>query len=158
MEDKQQFAKAEKDGHALRSKLLDEFARIESWVAGKALEIGEKPSKASLGQKIKSIRTNESKFKYPKRISSLADRIEAAILLRNDVVHAVLETLLDKSGNVHWLFENVGIQDSRGERLKLILTQATFDIEISALKNLVKELNDQKLSAPTPTAPASTTG
>lgn len=153
MTDKDKFTDATKDGHVWRSQLLDHFAGIEKWVVDRSAKIGIKTSSASLGQRVKSLVTHKTHFKYPKRIDDLAERINAALALRNEMVHSKIKTVLDGDGQASWLFCNVARNDPSHP---LCLDAEQFrQIQID-LKKLKKELEDQPLKATTPTATAAT--
>jgi hypothetical protein len=151
--DQIKFDEPETQGHVWRSQMLDQFARIEDWVSRCAGALGEKPSKASLGQKLKVIRAATARFKKPKRIEELTGRIEKAIELRNDLTHSLIVTVLDRSGTPLWLFRNVGHVANSTIPRSALLSAEDFKCQIADLKNLVKELNDQQLSPPAPTVP-----
>lgn len=147
------------EGHQYRSELLDLFAGVEEWVIDRSLKIGIKSSNASLGQRVKSLTTHKEYFKYPKRIDDLATRINAALALRNEVVHSRLTTLRDSQGCPRWIFSNIG-----GGNIMhpLCLGRADFKQKQTELKNLIKMLNDQalkpKTTATAPSASAATSG
>lgn len=148
------FDAAEQMGHVLRSQMLDQFALVEKWIVHSVQDIGEKHCKAALGQKLKFIRESCDQFKNPKRIERLADKIEAAICLRNEIVHAILETVIGRNGDPLWLFSNVGVASNGLVPKQSVITAEHFRDQLTALKRLVKELNDQPLKPPGQAAPA----
>jgi hypothetical protein len=154
MTENPEFLAAEKLGHELRSKLLDQFSRVERWVTSKSHSLGRATNKAPIGQRLTLITQQAEQFKKPAKIKELADRVSKALVLRCDIVHSHLQTAISSEGDPIWIFANV----ADGECWKpTVLTKNRFTLEIAALKMLAKELEDQKLKAQAPAAHVSTT-
>lgn len=150
------FVEVEREGHVFRSELLNQFARIEAWVVERSGELGLKLNRNPLGQKIKSLRSSADRFRKPKRIAELADRVEDVLKLRGDIVHAAMQTAKLSCGEPVWLFHNVADTEGKQRFACTAMNRSIFKAQINELKMLIKELNDQQLTARAPADRAAT--
>lgn len=129
-------------------------ARIEEWAAevlasAPPTNTDGQPTKIPrmLGPKLKAISELVGKqpnpFAKPKRVSELMTRFATPAKLRSDMAHSTLTAVKSGSETVY-LFHTV----DNGERFWM--TKTDMLKALVELKNLVKEVTDQKIKSATP--------
>ncbi len=99
------------DAHIFRSKLIDKFAQVETWMNCKfgklSPDIG---GKRPLGQKLDAIRKlaeqAEPKLKNPARILKLLDQLQPYADLRGELAHSTLSMLNTEQQGTVLIYKN----------------------------------------------------
>lgn len=137
-------------GHILRSQLLDAFARVELAVAALSASADiVVSSTAAFSQRISALKKGKDAFHRPAAIDNLVIEAGEASKLRSTVVHAEM-CIAEHRQETIFIFRNVA--DLTHART---LTEADFKSETSKLRNLANRVSQQRLKAPAPAAPAS---
>jgi hypothetical protein len=154
---------AVREGHVLRSTLLDHFVPIEQWADKTARKISDKlKPTAPFSQKLSVIaadtKSGQSRFRHPQHVVPLLDHAREASARRSHLVHSKITTAHTSDGRILWLFQNIAREGLDANAFQMILDKMAFDREIKALDDLAKKLEKQQLKAPAPDAPALTSG
>ena len=96
--------------HVARSKMLDEFAKIEEAVVGLMLRAKCTIKADHLSQKIQVLRATKPTPQYSRakraQVLPLLDQLEPLLALRNDIVHSAMR-IANIDGDPHASFRNV---------------------------------------------------
>jgi hypothetical protein len=140
----------EEQGHVLRSKLLDAFARFERSLMTAGETTGAKCSpRGPFLSRLDAVQKSCGQLSNVTKIKKLLDCARELNELRCDVVHSEMCLAKHIDKQVYWVFANVS---DRGN--PRALSAAKFNEVTQQLKHLAKELEDQMkskgLTNPTP--------
>lgn len=144
-----------KEGHAFRGEYLNACSQVEAWAmmvfasaaAAKSLP-ARKRSPHLFGEKLKIVTelagATEPAFSKPKRVTELMTKFEPYAKLRSDLAHATM-TAAGGNGETIFAFSNPTGQRLPIARERIWLTPSEASLLLSDLKQLAKEICDQKV-------------
>lgn len=144
--------------HSFRGEYIDLCAQIEQWavdVISRQQSQSVIPAKIKLpylfGQKLafvkKLVDTEIKIFSNPARVTELLAKIESYTQLRADLAHATVRVIGQNSDTI-FAFEVKTDQAFPNGTRRFWLTQQDAHRIISELKQLVKQIGDQKFAPP----------
>jgi hypothetical protein len=133
---------SDEQGHVLRSRLLDAFARFERSIMSAGEITGAKFSpRGPFLSKLDAFQKSCGQLSNAAKIEKLLVRARELNELRCDVVHSEMCVARHNDKQVYWIFANVS---DRGNPRALSATN--FKKVSSQLNSLAKELDDQMKS------------
>jgi hypothetical protein len=141
-------------GFAFVGSYLNQCARVEAWTITILALHRDKTSKAKVphlfGQKLKAVKeladSHPEVFNKPARVVSLMQQFEKPATLRSNLAHSVMHKTSNQSGSFY-LFHNTGTSE------RFWFTEEDMKAALASLKQIVKEITDQKPKATPPSSP-----